>query len=71
MEIGVKSIYPSPLPFSLAAATAEVGSLTAIDRRFNTLSFWVSVVLRFWRWGRGLRDISSTVTSEVDRRWLV
>ena len=65
MDVGVKSVYPSPLPFSLAAGRGGVGPLTARDSRFNAVSFWVL------RCGRGIWEISSTVTSELDRRWFV
>ena len=66
MDTGVKSVYPSPLPFSLEGR-GDVGPLTAIDSRFNAASC-VSISCRR---GRGLREAYGEVISEVDRRWFV
>ena len=65
MDIDVNSVLPSPLPFSVALRRGEVGPLTARDSRFNAVWFGVLGC------GRGLWEISGTVTSEVDRRWFV
>ena len=58
MDTGVKFVYPSPLSL---VGRGGVGPLTARDSRFNAISFGVLGC------GRGLWEISSTVTSEVDR----
>ena len=65
LDGGVKSVYPSPLPFSLVLGRGGVGPLTVRDSRFNTA--WFGLL----RCGRGFWEVSSTTTSEVDRRWFV